>query len=751
MLASFRHPNIVAVHAAGVEQGCPFVVMELIEGDSLGERLRHEGTLPEAEAVRICARLARALEAVHSRGILHRDLKPDNVLLRDGEPVLTDFGLAKDMTESEALSRTGVFMGTPGFAPPEQARLNKAALGPAADVYGLGATLYSLVTGCSPFAGEVGPDLLASMLAGAIPPSQLKAGLSADLDALCLTCLAPEVGDRYPSAAALAHDLERLLAGESPSGSGSRVGPSRVDRRSLVLVGGAAVSVLFLLAIALWTASGSGATPTRPSTDGQASGASDSDSARGAEADTLAIVRELLHREKRLEALDSLDSLESPPPELVWDAVLPEIEIHLERKTPKSSLELLERPAPRRLRTANDESRRQQRTLLAQRAVEAAMRLREELEKERVVPDVREVDRLVDYLLVADSLGSDYHLPLEAGRRLVSNVPLFLREKTSVREPYTRLALAVAKLSPNSTELQAQVGLLSNAAHGEMSPRFIPAMRRAIELNPSPPDLARRLRYSLRSALFAEQSDVEELDAITAILLEDPDLMPVRRNRILEEHADFLGHRGLFEEALQAVGLALKDHPDGRDWIARRACLLWLLGEREEGLSLAWQLLEGLTYTEHSTKFLDGPPRVSDEMIGDRVCRVVWQEARDQNTQRVLNQVARLANAIRTKNRRDWALRRWIPAQAWCELQLGRVDDAEETLQAAAEYHELYAREKKNGRGERVMQSRELARSYRLLVAQVTTHTDAVMVALAKLLGRVTGVYPSLRRFWKKR
>jgi len=149
-LARLSHPHVVAVHAAGEAAGCPYLVMDLVPGASLQDRLDREGPLPVREAVGLAAKIARALEAVHAAGLLHRDVKPANVLLRAGDraPLLTDFGLAKDLDSSQTrLSKTGRFLGTPGFWPPEQARGRLSETGPAADVYALGATLYALLTG----------------------------------------------------------------------------------------------------------------------------------------------------------------------------------------------------------------------------------------------------------------------------------------------------------------------------------------------------------------------------------------------------------------------------------------------------------------------------------------------------------------------------------------------------------------------------------------------------------------------------
>ncbi len=153
-LARLRHPNIVAVHDAGEVDGAPFLVMDLVEGEGLDGRLRRGGPLDPLEAARVTLAVARALGHAHRVGVLHRDVKPPNVLLPadGGEPRLADFGLARDLDDTERLTRTGVLLGTPGFCAPEQLG-GGGAVGPATDVYGAGATLYMALTGLAPMRG----------------------------------------------------------------------------------------------------------------------------------------------------------------------------------------------------------------------------------------------------------------------------------------------------------------------------------------------------------------------------------------------------------------------------------------------------------------------------------------------------------------------------------------------------------------------------------------------------------------------
>jgi serine/threonine-protein kinase len=215
-LARARHPHIVQIYDVGEEAGCPYFSMEFVAGGSLAEKARRDRP-PPREAARLTALLAGAVEAAHRAGVLHRDLKPANVLLeRDGTPKLTDFGLAKQFDRDEGQTPSGAVLGTPGYMAPEQAAGDTRAVGPTTDVYGLGAILYELLTGAPPFRGPTQLDTLRLVLtAEPAPPSRSAPGLSRELEAVCLKCLEKDPSRRYPSAAALADDLERWLRGES--------------------------------------------------------------------------------------------------------------------------------------------------------------------------------------------------------------------------------------------------------------------------------------------------------------------------------------------------------------------------------------------------------------------------------------------------------------------------------------------------------------------------------------------------------
>jgi serine/threonine-protein kinase len=218
--ANLDHPHIVPIYEIGEHEGQQYYTMKWIKGVSLAEQAGHLTRDPRT-AASLLARVARAVQFAHERGILHRDLKPANILLDTaGEPYVTDFGLAKWVPvagrEPEAGSPTqsGVIVGTPSYMAPEQARAEKLVT-TAVDVYALGAVLYECLTGQPPFRAATPMDtLLHVMEAEPTPPGALNPKAERDLSAVALKCLEKQPARRYPSAAALAEDLERWLAGE---------------------------------------------------------------------------------------------------------------------------------------------------------------------------------------------------------------------------------------------------------------------------------------------------------------------------------------------------------------------------------------------------------------------------------------------------------------------------------------------------------------------------------------------------------
>ncbi len=251
VLARLRHPNIVMIHGAGEARGQPYMVLELVEGPSLHDLL-NAGPIEHRHAAALALKLARALEAAHQHGVLHRDVKPANVLLNHaGEPMLADFGVARDLqSQAESLTRTGSMTGTPSYWSPEQARGDKDAMGPHTDVYSLGAMLYELLSGELPFhAGSLIELMVATQEKVPKPPSSHCPEISTDLDAITLKCLEKNPADRYSSAAALAEDLQRYLDGSDVAASSARSIGWLAPRRRLPLVAGAvtvcAVGLLF--------------------------------------------------------------------------------------------------------------------------------------------------------------------------------------------------------------------------------------------------------------------------------------------------------------------------------------------------------------------------------------------------------------------------------------------------------------------------------------------------------------------------
>ncbi len=214
-VARLRHPNIIQIYDIGEADGLPFVALELLDGGGLDDRLagNPQAARPAAE---LMVTLARAVHVAHQAGIVHRDLKPTNVLYSsDGVPKITDFGLAKRIDSDAEHTQSGQIMGSPSYMAPEQARGDSRKVGPAADVYALGAILYEMLTGRPPFKGETPIETVRQVVDDdPVAPSRLVPRVSRDLETICLKCLQKEPARRYESAEALADDLTRYLRGE---------------------------------------------------------------------------------------------------------------------------------------------------------------------------------------------------------------------------------------------------------------------------------------------------------------------------------------------------------------------------------------------------------------------------------------------------------------------------------------------------------------------------------------------------------
>jgi len=213
--ARVRHPNIVGIYEAGRLHNQYFIAMEYIEGESLAQRLRKSRLQPR-EAAQILISIASAIEHLHSRGIIHLDLKPSNILMdQSGQPYVTDFGLARGLGGENPGNHGNLVSGTPCYMAPEQARGDKEEIGPCSDVYGLGAILYELLSGHPPFKREDPLETLLEVVEGEPKPLQKRVpGIPDPIARICRRCLEKCPENRYPSPGALIDDLERFLAGD---------------------------------------------------------------------------------------------------------------------------------------------------------------------------------------------------------------------------------------------------------------------------------------------------------------------------------------------------------------------------------------------------------------------------------------------------------------------------------------------------------------------------------------------------------
>ncbi|MBI3726555.1 protein kinase [bacterium] len=213
--AKLRHQAIVAVYEVGEHEGRPFLVLELVEGGSLEQALA-KSKMPVRKVVEIARDIALALDHAHENGVIHRDVKPENVLLdRKGKPHLMDFGLAREVTGAERMTKTGSLLGTPAYMAPEQASGEARKQGPHSDIYALGGVLYRMLVGRPPFVGDTNMEVMQKVLNEEPEPARsVDPRVPRELDAIALRCLEKKKEDRFETAGEVAEELRRWLEGE---------------------------------------------------------------------------------------------------------------------------------------------------------------------------------------------------------------------------------------------------------------------------------------------------------------------------------------------------------------------------------------------------------------------------------------------------------------------------------------------------------------------------------------------------------
>jgi len=258
-VARLDHPGIVPVFEIGENEGSHFFSMGYVEGRSLTACLA-DGPLPPTEAAQLVRTICDAVQYAHQHGVIHRDLKPANILIdTEGRPRVTDFGLAKSLLDDSGRTATGQVLGTPSFMPPEQAAGRLDSVGPAADVYSLGAVLYTLVAGRPPFQAASSVETLRQVLENDPPsPKSLNPVIPNDLETIVLKCLGKSIPERYPTAQDMGDDLQRFLDGRPilarPTGRWERAwrlcGRNPVTAGLVVAVGVLIIAIAVVSAIA---------------------------------------------------------------------------------------------------------------------------------------------------------------------------------------------------------------------------------------------------------------------------------------------------------------------------------------------------------------------------------------------------------------------------------------------------------------------------------------------------------------------
>lgn len=220
LAASLRHPNLCPVFDCDVQAGTPYFTMALIDGPTLDQWVRQRGGLSQRDAVLLTRKLALALQAAHEKGIIHRDLKPANVAIEKSEPIVLDFGLARDNEGQNNLTCSGAIMGTPSYMAPEQVSGNTATAGPACDIYSLGVMFYELLTGKTPFEGSLAHLMKQTLFDAPRPPRELNPAIDPEVEAICLRALEKAPEARWRSMKELASALTAWAKAHPTSSSG---------------------------------------------------------------------------------------------------------------------------------------------------------------------------------------------------------------------------------------------------------------------------------------------------------------------------------------------------------------------------------------------------------------------------------------------------------------------------------------------------------------------------------------------------
>jgi hypothetical protein len=257
MVARLHHPNIVPIHAVGTHEGRPYFVMDFVEGRT-ARQLKEEGLMTPRLALHIIEGVAEALHHAHGHGVIHRDVKPANIIVDKHErSQLTDFGLARRVDEDLDITQSGTTMGTPSYMAPEQAEGKLTEVDAQSDVYSAGACLYELLTGQPPFDGPTVLSVLRQVLDNPpIPPRKLNPKIHRDVETICLKCLEKEKANRYASGKALAEDIRRFNAGEVIAAKPTSLAEHffrtvRRNKQATLAVGGVVLIVLLGLGYTL--------------------------------------------------------------------------------------------------------------------------------------------------------------------------------------------------------------------------------------------------------------------------------------------------------------------------------------------------------------------------------------------------------------------------------------------------------------------------------------------------------------------